>query len=137
MPVITPLVAAGSILAYDLRCEALTNPLAVQTSAPVLSWKLKATKKAAKNLRQGAYRVLVASSPRLLKNDKGDLWDSGKVAEAASFGIAYKGSQLASRTKCWWKVKVWDQDGKGSAWSNVASFGIGLDKADWKAEWIH
>ena len=136
MPVLAPLIV-GSILAYDLRCEALTDPLVIQPTQPQLSWKLKAAHQGGRGLGQKAYRILVASSPTLLQKDKGDLWDSGKVASNASFGIKYEGSKLSSKTRCWWKVKVWDQVGQGSAWSNLATFGTGLDKSDWKAEWIH
>ncbi|MCB0826051.1 MAG: hypothetical protein KDC26_07670 [Armatimonadetes bacterium] len=68
-----------SMTAYDLRCQSLTDPEAIQITTPQLSWKLKATSKEAKNLRQTAYRVVASSTLQNLKASKYDLWDSGKV----------------------------------------------------------
>src|SRR5208283_4733300 len=61
----------------DLRCEYLCNPLGIDVAAPRLSWVLESDQR---GQRQDAYQVLVASSPDLLAQEKGDLWDSGKVA---------------------------------------------------------
>ena len=137
MPVL-PLVASCAIASYELRVNALTNPLAIQGAEPVFSWKLKATDPAAKGLSQSAYRILVASNPGLLSKGKGDLWDSGKVESNETFGIRYTGQALTSRQFCVWKVQVWDQNGAPSAWSQAQSFGTGLQKpSDWDAKWIH
>ncbi len=61
----------------NLRSEYLTNPLAVQTTVPRLSWEVNDSRRGAV---QGAYRVLVASSPERLAEGQADLWDSGLVA---------------------------------------------------------
>ena len=58
---------------------------------------------------QTAYRVLVASSAERLAADDGDLWDSGKVGSDATLHVAYAGKPLASRDRCYWKVRVWDR----------------------------
>ena len=48
-----------------------------------------------------------------------------------------RGKPLASHESCWWKVRVWDQDGKVSAWSTPARWTMGLlDAEDWTARWI-
>ena len=57
--------------------------------------------------KQSAYQVLVASSEALLKQDKGDLWDSKKVASDQSIQVEYAGKALEARTYCHWKVRVW------------------------------
>jgi len=86
---------------------------------------------------QTAYQVLVASAVALLASDKGDLWDSGKVASAATAQVEYAGHALASRSECWWKVRIWDRDGNTSAWSQPASWNMGLlHAADWRTQWI-
>ena len=37
-----------------------------------------------------------------------------------------------ARLKCWWKVRVWDQDGTPSAWSTPAHWTMGpLEAGDW------
>ena len=60
-----------------LRCEYLTDPLNLDVASPRLSWKLEATDR--RGVAQSAYQIVVASSPELLAQEKGDLWDSGRV----------------------------------------------------------
>jgi alpha-L-rhamnosidase len=87
--------------------------------------------------RQTAYQILVASSEKLLDGNQGDLWDSGKVESDRSNQIEYAGKPLESRMRCHWKVRVWDQEGKPSGWSQPAFWGMGMLKAsDWTAGWI-
>ena len=90
-----------------------------------------------RGVSQHAYQVLVASSPEMLKADQGDLWDSGKVESDQSVHVEYSGKPLGSRQGCWWKVRVWSQDGKPSAWSDSARWSMGLlTRADWTGKWI-
>ena len=38
---------------------------------------------------------------------------------------------------CYWKVRVWDKDGRASAWSKPAYWTMGLlDREQFKAKWI-
>ncbi len=131
----TPVV--GSVHVDKLQCENLVDPLGIDATTPRLSWMLVAGSADARDLRQTAYRVLVASSPELLNQDKGDLWDSGKVASSQSNQLQYAGKPLASQQSAWWKVQVWDQDGRASTWSRPASWSMGLlQPGDWKGQWI-
>jgi len=51
--------------------------------------------------------------------------------------VVYKGKTLKSRMRCYWKVRVWDKDGRVSAWSEPAMWTVGLlDPKDWQAKWI-
>ena len=88
--------------------------------------------------KQTACHVLVASSEDNLKAEKGDLWDSGKIASDQSALVAYAGKPLLSHQPCFWKVRVWDKDGRPSAWSDPASWTMGiLTPQDWQgAKWI-
>ena len=118
----------------DLRCEYKNNPLGVDVAKPRLSWIIESTHRGE---RQTAYQVLVASREEQMKQNVGDLWDSGKVSSDQSILVEYGGRQLASRMACHWKVRVWDQDGKVSAWSAGATWTMGLlTPADWNAKWI-
>jgi len=83
---------------------------------------------------QSGYQILVASSQPALDHDKGDLWDSGKVVSSHQNGIAYVGKPLIGKTAYWWKVRIWDGDGKSGAWSQPAPFETGIVKAD--KDWI-
>jgi len=118
----------------NLRCEYLANPLGIGVPQPRLSWTLQSEQR---GQRQSAYRILVASSPRLLGNDTGDLWDSGKVASDQSIQIVYAGRPLESQMRCYWKVRVWDKDDRASSWSKPALWTMGLlDPGQWQAKWI-
>jgi alpha-L-rhamnosidase len=125
---------AASLEAEYLRCEYRTDPLGIDEVQPRLSWRLKSDER---GQLQTAYQLLVASSAKLLKQDNGDLWDSGVVREEDTIAIAYRGKPLASGQPCFWKVKVWDRAGKASGWSRPALWTMGLLQAgDWKADWI-
>ena len=117
-----------------LRCEYLPDPLGVETLQPRLYWTLDSKRRGE---MQTAYRILAASSPDALKADQGDLWDSGKVASDASTHIEYAGKPLHSGERVWWKVKVWDVEGRESAYTAPAFWEMGLlAPEDWKAQWI-
>ncbi len=117
----------ASIRINDLRCDYLKNPLAIDNTAPRFSWKMTSRKKGAHST---AYQVLVASEPDRLNEKEADLWNSGKVEKESSTGVVFDGRPLGPRTRAWWKVRVWDENGKPSAWSKPADFGIGLLRGD-------
>lgn len=132
------LAQSGAITPTSLRCEYLVSPLAIDAAAPRLSWRLDPAKPDARARVQSAYQVLVSDTPESLAADKGTLWDSGKLKSDRSFGIEYAGKPLAARSRVHWKVRVWDNDDKPSAWSKPATWSMGLlAPADWGgAEWI-
>jgi alpha-L-rhamnosidase len=118
----------------DLRCEYLGGPIGIDALKPGLSWKLKSDLRGQK---QTAYQVLVASSLKNLDRGVGDLWDSEKVNSDQSTQVVYDGKPLTSRMHCYWKVRVWDRDGKESEWSDAAVWTMGLvTPGDWQAQWI-
>ena len=94
------LMAAG-LRVENLRCEYLKNPLGLDETLPRLSWILASD---ARGQRQTAYQVLAASSPELLAQDKGDVWDSGRVGSDETAHVVYAGKPLGSRQVCFWKV---------------------------------
>jgi alpha-L-rhamnosidase len=122
----------------DLRCEHLVAPLGIDDDKPRLSWKLVPTTEHIRSQRQSAYRVLVASSRSLLKQNRGDLWDSGRIESNQSHLVSYDGKPLQSRIQCWWKIRAWDQDGVASDWSPASLWSMGLLSPDaWQAaKWI-
>jgi alpha-L-rhamnosidase len=121
-------------VAEYLRCEYRMDPPGIDAAQPRLSWEMNDSRRGAK---QTAYQVLVASSPEKLAAGEGDLWDSGRVESGESSQVAYAGKPLESRTRCHWKVRLWDADGKPSAYSKPALWTMGLLKpADVQAKWI-
>jgi hypothetical protein len=116
-----------------LRCEYLANPLGIDVERPRLSWCLAS---GAREHAQNAYQVLVASSPENLQKDDGDLWNSGKVGSPQTAFVVYDGKPLESVMRAWWKVRVWDEQGRVS-WSGPAYWSMGLLRdADWQGRWI-
>ena len=126
--------AGAGLTPKHLRCEYLANPLGLDEVRPRLNWIVESVER---GQRQTAYQVLVASDEERLAKGRGDLWDTGRVKSSETVGIVYGGKGLASRQRCYWKVKVWDKDGKASEWSEPALWSMGLLKPrDWKAEYI-
>ncbi len=118
----------------DLRVEYLSEPLGLDTLQPRFSWISAADHRGA---QQSAYRIRVASDPGRLLGGKPDLWDTGQVAAPAHTHIVYGGKPLTPGRHAWWSVRIWDERGEASAWSEPAHFSIGLlDAANWQAHWI-
>ena len=92
-----PIVARLGVTASALRYHS-------PGEKPQFSWKVKTTR----TQTQSAYQVLVASSKETLATNKGDLWDSGRVASDKSAGIIYAGKPLASGKEFYWKVRCWN-----------------------------
>ena len=118
----------------ELKCEFQENPLGIDRDQPLLQWKISDDRR---GTQQTAYQVVVASSPEALKQDNGDVWDSGRVDSDQSVHVVYVGPALETGKTYFWKVRLWDKDGKASAWSEPASWEMGLlNESDWQAEWI-
>jgi alpha-L-rhamnosidase len=116
-----------------LRVEYLTNPLGIDAPRPRLSWRITSTDR---NTVQATYQVQVTKevgaqhAPPLL-------WDSGRITADSSVFVTYAGPALTSRTRYVWRVRIWDAKGRGSPWSQPASWETGLlQPSDWTAAWI-
>jgi alpha-L-rhamnosidase len=118
----------------NLSCEHGENPLGLDVEQPHLSWILLSDERGD---RQTAYQIVVASSEAALNKDAGDLWDSGKVISDDTIQIPFAGKPLKSSQQVFWKVRVWDANGKVSKWSPVATWTMGiLGESEWSAHWI-
>lgn len=118
----------------NLMCENLQNPVGIGTIVPRLSWNLSSTQK---GTSQEAYQILAATRTDLLDENSADLWNTGKVASSDCVLVPWQGKMLASMSFCSWKVRVWDEAGKVSEWSEPAVFTTGLlKKDDWKGGYI-
>lgn len=116
----------------DPRCDNATNPLGIDNTTPLFSWKIKST---VRNYRQTAYQVLVSDDSLKLVKGEGNAWNSNKIVSAQSSGIVYKGAPLLSRKKYYWKVLSWSANNKIE--SEVAHFEMGLlSQSDWSGEWV-
>ena len=109
---------AQSLKVLNLQCEYKTTPLGIESLKPKLSWQIQSD---AHSTLQTAYRVLVAGDAAKLKSNIADIWDSGKVSSGASLQVSCNGKPMQAAKTYYWKVMVWDNHGKASAWSNTAS----------------
>ncbi len=117
-----------------LTCEYRENPIGIHSQNPRLAWKMTGN---GRGRRQTAYQIIAAHSDAQLKEEKELCWDSKKVDSSESLGILYGGKELESRERVYWRVRIWDEEGRQSPWSAVQFFEAGLLKEeDWNADWI-
>jgi len=118
----------------SLRAEYKENPLGIDAREPRLSWQLHSD---ARGVLQTAYQVRVASSEADLRKATNLAWDSGRISSDESTHCPYKGAPLQSGRHYYWQVRVWDNGGNASDWSEAAYWEMGLlYAADWQASWI-
>jgi alpha-L-rhamnosidase len=106
---------------YDLTCEHKNNPVGTDVLQPRLSWKLKGT---GNNIMQSAYSLRVAADPKF--STAKTIWQSGKVASDESVLVSYNGPDLIAGQRYYWQVRVWDNKGRVSKWSETAFWETGL-----------
>ncbi|MBE8713061.1 alpha-L-rhamnosidase [Sphingobacterium sp. KB22] len=124
--------SAAKPILYDLKCEHLTNPIGTDVLIPRFSWKINSSDN---GVMQTAYEIRVSSEIGKLKN--ADVWKSGKVTTDASIFVPYNGNALQAKNRYYWQVRVWDNKGNVSDWSEAQFWEMGLLKREnWKAKWI-
>lgn len=123
---------------YGLTVEHRTDPLGVDAVRPRFGWRMRS---AGRGRGQGAYEILVATSPGRLTGDRADVWRSGRVRSPESVAVRYRGKSLKASTRYYWTVTVWDTAGRVVGTGPVAWFETGLMSSDgvtgWdEAQWI-
>jgi len=118
-----------------LTTNSKENPQALESENPLFSWIIKVE---GLNKSQSAYHVLVASSEDKLNDHTANIWNSGKVNSEKSAYVQYKGEALKAMQTYFWKVKIWDEKGTPSKWSEDQTFQTGLmDIKNWgESKWI-
>ncbi len=113
----------------NLRCENRINPLGLDMQNPRFSWQMISDHF---NALQTAYEIRVGTNP-----GAADSWSSGKRMGSKSIFVPFAGASLLSGKSYYWQVRIWDDKGKVSAWSETASWQMGFfQQSDWKAKWI-
>jgi alpha-L-rhamnosidase len=131
-----PGVTAAEIVGKPahLTCDSMAEPLGIDSAKPQLSWQLQDPGFGA---RQTAYRIQVATALSSLAADKADVWDSGKVASDRSVGLEYAGPALEAEKRYYWRVTVWNKDGKPYPVSDASWWETGLmTRQNWQGKWI-
>ena len=116
-----------------LLVEYAENPINIDELHPRFSWVISSDQR---NQIQTAYQIIVSSSPQNLKDNNGDLWNSGKVESSETIQHEYSNTNLQSHTRYYWKVVFWDGRGKSHE-SPAAKFETAfLTGNEWQANWI-
>jgi len=118
---------SAQLKVVNLLTENLTNPIGLDVKQPRFSWQLVSDQR---NVFQTAYEIIFSDA-------KTTMWKSGKIMSDQSVHVPYTGTALQSGKKYTWEVRVWDNGGKPSPWSEPAFFQTALlNTSDWKAKWI-
>lgn len=127
--------AASSAVPVMLRVEYCDAPLGISVERPRFFWQMKDDRRGA---AQTAYQILVADDAKLLAEGKGNIWDSGRVESNNSIQVVFDGkSPLKPHTFYYWTVRIWDADGKPTAFSDPVQFSTGMFGAkDAEGQWI-
>ena len=126
----------NTTISFDkLLVNSKVNPSTIESEQPLFSWIINAE---GFNKSQSAYHLLVASSEEKLNEYDADLWDSNKVESSKSAFVKYKGEPLEPLNTYYWQVKIWDESGNASNWSEIQKFEMGLmNDANWgDSKWI-
>ena len=116
-----------------LRCEYLENPLGIDAVHPRLSWRLEDGREGA---GQSAYAVVVGTDSMGVVTGRGGVFNPGRQQSGAQL-ITYAGPALKPFRRYYWKVDVWDKEGKKGAPAKVASFETGMmEMKNWRGAWI-
>lgn len=125
-------VSAQKTTVTALRTEHQQNPLSVDAAAPRLSWKIKS---ALQNTLQTAYDIRVGTDKNGLTRGKSIVWSTSKKSDQSVL-IPYSGPILQSKKRYFWQVRIKDNHGNTSAWSDIQFWQTGLKPSDWTAQWI-
>jgi alpha-L-rhamnosidase len=106
-----------SLRIEKLRCEYTENPLGIDTIKPRFSWILLSDRR---NTIQTAYHIQVAASKEALMEASDLVWDSGVVKKDSSLWVGYDGNRLESFQRYWWRVRVSNNHGEETDWTEPA-----------------
>lgn len=113
----------------SLTCNHLENPLGIGLGPLFFNWKMETDRKGA---AQSSFQVHVSRS-----KDFNDLaWDTGWVQSDSSVHVIYEGEALQSMKRYFWRVRIIDEKGEMSDWSETAFFETGLRNDEWQAKFI-
>lgn len=116
----TASITAGPVPS-GLLCQLLAHPeeTTITDPAPKFGWIYEP---AFPGDIQRGYRILVATAPGLISQQKPDAWDSGMVTNAASINVRYGGAPLHPGTDYFWRVQTLDSKNRRSAFSAMQHF---------------
>ncbi|RFA15542.1 hypothetical protein B7R22_06880 [Subtercola boreus] len=113
----------------DDNASGVALPVATSVT-PRLSWIVPLARR---GQQQVAYEIVATKT----SDRRGVVWSSGLVESGENRGIVWGGDAIAAHSQLSWAVRVTDERGIVSPWSQSAAIVVGpLTPADWNASWI-
>jgi alpha-L-rhamnosidase len=129
-----PVFLAAQSTVHSLKADYKTNPIGIDNPVPRLSWIIQSDQM---NTMQESYEIRAALDPDDLKRGRRLVWETGKVGSSQSIHVSYAGPPPASFQRIYWQVRIQDNHGKQSPWSEIAYWEMGFMKdTGWEAKWI-
>ncbi len=121
-----------ALAADGLRCGKQQSPIGVNSEHFLLSWKLAGTGSSA---YQSAYQIEVEKQTQ--PNDAYELvCDTGKVESGLPRWNPSDSRWIEDERLYRWRIRAWDVNDTASAWSDYATFRLGLNEQEsWLAQW--
>ncbi len=117
----------------NLKCEYLQNPVGIDSPSPRFVWQIKDEQTGSK---QHAFQIIIDADSMDVVVGRGRLWNSGQLKSPESLAV-YSGNMLKPFTRYFWRIKVWDEKGIPSKWSEIATFETGMmERKNWIGDWI-
>lgn len=113
---------------HKLQCDFMQNPMGFDLHRPVLNWLVEAD----------GYQRFQSAFQLQVSKDEGFtsiLLDTGKRMSRQSVGYRLD-LQLEPCSRYFWRVMIWDEQDKPSAFSEPAWFETGRYNRPWTADWI-
>lgn len=125
---------AQQLTVINLKTDNKINPIGTQL-APRLNWQLAA---AYNNCIQQGYQLQLSDDSTTLNTPVHTGKRLVSAEQSCSVAAIIMNVVLQPARTYYWRVQVWDKNGRASGWSHTASFTTALKTtADWKgAQWI-
>lgn len=117
------------LVASQLRCEYMKNPLGLCCKRPRFSWILNSDRT---NIIQTSLRIQVSEDEQFEQLH----WDSGERNSEESVYTQYDGPKLVGQCKYYWRVRLTDSTDDASGWSKTSWFEMAPDETELRAQWI-
>ena len=122
---------AQAVHIVNLKTEYTSTPVGIDIERPRFSWQMQSEKS---GYAQTAWQIIVTDESGQI------VWNSGRNNSDVSLNIKYAGVRLQPRTRCNWKLIVWDQNKKehtATSWFETGLMNPDPGLSAWSgARWI-
>jgi alpha-L-rhamnosidase len=128
---ISGIISAKELNVSNLTVDHKVNPVGIEPKSPRFSWKITSD---GNNIKQSSYSIRLATDNKFSSSKM--IWQTGWKESDESVLIPYSGPELKTGTRYFWQVRVRDNSGTETKWSEPAYLETGILPSEWKAKWI-